>query len=753
MNSKLYKTIDIIIPIFNGYTFLQSCLQSILKYFDSYSRLILIDDASTDPNIQTCLEACKEQAEFPVLIYRNDQNQGFIKTVNQGMKLSNQNDVILLNSDTIVTKNWISKLRKAAYSKENVATVTPMSNNATIFSVPEFGQANQLPDGYNIDAFAELIEKSTLRLYPEVPTGHGFCLYLKRTSINLLGYFDETYGIGCEEENDFCMRVISHSLCNIMADDTFIYHAGKASYYDKNRNIAEQVNRDKLLTKYPFYLDLIRYYQENRPRQIWDNINVQINGLRVGIDGRCLNQNISGTQRYLLELLSAYSEQLSGLQVDLLISNGYQEYIVNLLKEYEFVSFPNLIEESQLDQKVGNIGWDIFHITFQGISLTDILAIRAYTKRLVNTWQDFILFRNPRYFTNFREFEIYRFNCRVLLESIDGVIAISEYVKQDILNENLLDQKRIKKIYHGINEEREFIQDKKLEENLIINMGLKPKRYLLFVGNDFLHKNLEVTISIFQAILNRGYNYQLVIVSKTVENGGVLPELQQNLEDDITVKDQVIFLNDISDQKLKNLYHYAGVLLYLSNAEGFGLPPLEAFSNDCPVIASKLTSIPEVVGEAATCFHPGEIENIASEVIHLIENPSARDRAIQKGRERIKQFDWIKTAQETKDFYYYLLRLPPNSQHTLPSLHLDSQKLRPTQIQLEQTQSQLEQTHSQLEQTQSQLEQTQSQLEQTQIELKQTYSQIEGMKSSKFWKMREKWFQLKSWLKLTKKSE
>lgn len=743
MNSQSQKTIDVIIPIFNGYTFLNSCLNSVIQYFDNDARLILIDDSSNDPRIQSCLEDCQKQADFPVLIYKNSQNLGFVKTVNQGMQLSDQNDVILLNSDTIVTQNWIGKLRKAAYSKENVATVTPMSNNATIFSVPEFGKANQLPEGYDIDTFAELIENTTLRLYPEVPTGHGFCLYIKRTSLNLLGFFDESYGLGCEEENDFCMRVISHSLSNIMADDTFIYHAGRASYQDESRDQAEQVNRDKLLTKYPFYLNLIRYYQENRPRQIWDNIKAQIDGLRVGIDGRCLTQNISGTQRYLLELLKAYTEQVSSLQVDLLISNGSQEYIINLLKEYELMSFPNLLEESQLDQEVGAFGWDIFHVTFQGISLTDIVAIRPYAKRLVNTWQDFILFRNPSYFANFSQFENYRFNCRILLESMDGVIAISDYVKQEILNKNLLDSQRIKRIYHGIDENHESIQNQDLEKNIVMNMGLTPKRYLLFVGNDFLHKNLELTVKIFKIILNQGYDYQLAIVGKAVGNGGVIPELQQKIKEDITVKDKIIFLNDISDEALKNLYHNAGVLLYLSNAEGFGLPPLEAFLNNCPVIASKLTSIPEVVGEAASCFHPGEINKIASQAIRLIEKPSDRDRAIQQGKERLKHFNWMTTAKETKDFYYYLLRLPPNSQHNLPALHLNSQKLIPTQ-------SQLEQTQSQLEQTQSQLEQKQSQLEQTQLELNQAYSQIEGMKASKFWKMREIWFQIKSWLKLTK---
>lgn len=715
MNEKFSKPVDVIIPVFNAYSLINACLHSVIEHFDNNARLILMDDSSSDSRILPCLEECQRQAQFPVVIHRNNDNQGFVKTVNQGMQFSDDNDVILLNSDTIVTKNWIAKLRIAAYSKDNVATVTPMSNNATIFSVPEFGKVNQLPPGYDVDRFAELIETQTLGLYPEVPTGHGFCLYIKRTSLKLLGLFDESYGSGCEEENDFCMRVISHSLCNIMADDTFIYHAGRASYQDQNRNETERFNQEQLLTRYPFYLDLIRDYQTHRPRQIWDNINAQIYGLRVGIDGRCLNQTISGTQRYLLELLQAYINLKSRIKIDLLVSNGCRDHVINLLQDYHLSSLPNLLEESQLEEEVGSDGWDIFHITFQGISLQDIVGIQPYAKRVLNTWQDFILFRNPYYFTDFREFEKYRFNCQTLLESVDGIVAISNYIKQDILNEQWLDQKRIKRIYHGINEQR---QSQTLEYNPVIKSGLTPQRYLLFVGNDFLHKNLEATVSVFQETFNQGYDYQLVIVGKAVDQGGVTSKLEQALDADI--KERVWFLDYVSDEELISLYRHAGVLLYLSNAEGFGLPPLEAFANDCPVIASKLTSIPEVVGEAAPCFHPGEIENIASDVIRLIENLSERDRAIQTGKQQLKQFNWNQTAQETIAFYYDLLRLPPNAQRNLPSLHLNSQ----------------------------QLQETESQLKQTEMELNQARTQIAAMESSKFWKLRQKWLKVKSWLGL-----
>lgn len=706
MVQESQKRVDVIIPIFNAYSTVQDCINSVLEHFDDQARLILINDCSDDDRIAPYLQSVKENSHFPVYVYNNSYNKGFIKTVNWGMELSEDNDVILLNSDTIVTKNWVRKLRKVAYRKGNIATVTPLSNNATIFSIPEFCKSNELPQGYDVPTFAEFVEEHSLCLYPEVPTGHGFCLYIKRTAINLLGLFDENYGRGYEEENDFCMRVLSYSLCNVMADDTFIYHAGGVSYKDQERKELEERNRQFLLNKYPFYLDLIRFYCENRPVQIWEQLQAKINGLRVGLDGRCLNDKLSGTQRYLLELINAYTE-MDDLSVDLLVSDRARDKIYNLLEKYNINPFPRLIEESELDGKIGSNGWDIFHVTFQGISLPDVATIRDYSKRVINTFQDSILAKNPAYFQNFSGFTDYYYHLKSTLESIDGVIAISDYIQDELLTSYFIDPQRVKTISHGVNA-------KGITESSLVNQDFSPKRYLLFIGNDFLHKNLEATVKVWKETRKQGYDYQLVLVGNAVVHGGIKDKMKAELASE----SNVFFLDQVDDQQLGELYRQAGVLLYLSNSEGFGLPPLEAFANDCPVIASNLTSIPEVVGEAAACFHPGEIKKIASEAIALIEDSQKRDRAIQKGRERVKQFDWHQTAKETLNFYYHLLRLSPHPYKNFPSLHLKSQQLETTKAQLQQSQD-----------------------------------QILAMESSKFWKLRQQWFMLKSVLGLSNGEE
>ena len=145
---------DVIVPIYNALDALNECLESVVKNTDlSICGLILINDCSTDENIDKYLKDFeKKHKDKNVTILENEVNLGFVGTVNRGMEYS-KNDVLLLNSDTVVGKDWLKKIQKCAYSMEKVATVTPLSNNATLVSVPDGLQRNELPTNIDIDEY------------------------------------------------------------------------------------------------------------------------------------------------------------------------------------------------------------------------------------------------------------------------------------------------------------------------------------------------------------------------------------------------------------------------------------------------------------------------------------------------------------------------------------------------------------------------------------------------------------------------
>ena len=221
--------VDIIVPVYNAYDDLRRCVDSVFRHTDlQKNRLIFVNDCSSDSRIAPYLDSLKGDN---VLVHHNERNKGFSANVNYGIQSSEKNDVLLLNTDTIVTKGWLDKITACAKRDPHIASVTPLSNRAEICSVPNYLEQNDIPNGYTIDTFAELVERCSLHRYPQIPVAIGYCMYIPRAVLKKVGLFDaETFQRGYGEENDFCNRAILLGYYNVMCDDTFIYHSGCASF-------------------------------------------------------------------------------------------------------------------------------------------------------------------------------------------------------------------------------------------------------------------------------------------------------------------------------------------------------------------------------------------------------------------------------------------------------------------------------------------------------------------------------------------
>lgn len=221
----MYPSSSIIVPIYNAYEELILCVRSILNHTDfERTTLILIDDKSTDERIAPYLAELAAQEHPGVIVLTNERNMGFVKTVNRGVSQT-KTDIVLLNSDTIVTKGWLERLAIAAYRDPSVATVTPMSNNASHCTI-HLEQKN-----LDIDRLGERLYTASLHDYPEIGVGVGFCMYIKRSAWEDVGELDEkAYRKGYGEEVDFCLRCQQLGYRNILCDDAFVYHKGTASF-------------------------------------------------------------------------------------------------------------------------------------------------------------------------------------------------------------------------------------------------------------------------------------------------------------------------------------------------------------------------------------------------------------------------------------------------------------------------------------------------------------------------------------------
>ncbi len=253
--------ITVIVPVYDAYEETKACLESIFKYTTIPFDLIIIDDASPDGRIRQLLEPY-QKFEW-VTVITNRENQGFVRTVNLGMEQA-KGDVVLLNSDTVVTPRWLQKLFITAYSKKKIATVTPFSNASGAFSVPFAGKNDEIVPHLTIDGMARLVERISGRIYPEVPTGNGFCMYIKRRVIDEIGVFDHVnFHRGYGEENDFCMRAMKKGWTHVIDDASFIYHKNSASFSGEKAALIKE-NRKILDRLHPEYTGLVRKFLSSK---------------------------------------------------------------------------------------------------------------------------------------------------------------------------------------------------------------------------------------------------------------------------------------------------------------------------------------------------------------------------------------------------------------------------------------------------------------------------------------------------------
>ncbi|MGH6834029.1 MAG: glycosyltransferase [Methylocella sp.] len=209
-------------------------------------------------------------------LWRNDENRGFVYTVNRGL-FAAQGDVILLNSDTLVSDFWVDKLVNTANSDETIASVSPMTNNATILSYPYPNRENGLVDNLSYSQIDSFFSENTPSLQPvEVPVNVGFCMLIKRDALQATGGFDEAlFGVGYGEECDWCMRATYLGYKHVVAIDTYVYHQGAVSFSEKALKRQALAGR-ALAVRHPEYWPLVaRCCNEDRLFRALRNVDLK----------------------------------------------------------------------------------------------------------------------------------------------------------------------------------------------------------------------------------------------------------------------------------------------------------------------------------------------------------------------------------------------------------------------------------------------------------------------------------------------
>ena len=250
------KPITIVLPVYNAHELLQQCLERVIAHTDLPWRMILIEDRSTDDRVLPFLRGwAKDKANVTLL--ENPENLGFVASVNRGLSLALEakeaetGPVILLNSDALVPARWASRLIEPFELQEDVASVTPLSNDAEIFSVPVICKRATLTPGQG-----DTIDKTACQFRPgaeisDVPTGVGFCMAIARDWLLRASSFDPAFGRGYGEEVDWCQKVSHMGGRHLVQPRLFVEHRGGESFGASDKAALIAKNNAEISRRYP----------------------------------------------------------------------------------------------------------------------------------------------------------------------------------------------------------------------------------------------------------------------------------------------------------------------------------------------------------------------------------------------------------------------------------------------------------------------------------------------------------------------
>jgi glycosyltransferase involved in cell wall biosynthesis len=217
-----------------------------------------------------------------------------------------------------------------------------------------------------------------------------------------------------------------------------------------------------------------------------------------------------------------------------------------------------------------------------------------------------------------------------------AVICISENTKQDLLNLYSIPERKVSVIHlaSGI--------------DATLSHGHDPvptNPYFLYVGMRAGYKNFDRLLRAFANAFGSSTEITLCVV------GSQFSPNEQELIAQLNLRNRIEFYGEVSDTQLAKLYRCSVGFVYPSLYEGFGIPLLEAMSCGTAVIASNCSSIPEVVGDAGVCFDPTSVDEMSAALLLLANNPTYRERLVEKGQNRARMFSWEKTVEQTLNVY------------------------------------------------------------------------------------------------------
>jgi glycosyltransferase involved in cell wall biosynthesis len=363
--------------------------------------------------------------------------------------------------------------------------------------------------------------------------------------------------------------------------------------------------------------------------------------MHIGIDARLVHYTRAGIGEYTLRLTQALAAAYPADRFTLLQHRRSAQPLVtapNVQIARTLVPTHHRLEQRLLPWVANGLGVDVFHSP-------DFIPPLAATGASVITIHDLAFLIYPHFLT--QESARYYGQIDRAVRHADEIIAVSHSTKHDLVRMLGVNEEKI----HVIHEAADPLyapEDKGEALRHVQELFDLPSEYILFVSTIEPRKNLQGLLLAYRRLRD---DYKLYPALVLVGAPGWLSDDVYSLVDKLDLRQHCYFLGRVDAHDLKHLYNAAQCLVHPAFYEGFGLPPLEAMACGTPVVVSNVSSLPEVVGDAALLVNPNQDEEITVALWRLLTDLQLRDELRGKGLQRAASFSWARAAEETMSAY------------------------------------------------------------------------------------------------------
>jgi GT2 family glycosyltransferase len=669
--------VDILVPVHNEWHVLRPCLDS-LEAFTGYpaAQITILDDGS-DSFVQERMAAfVARPGPLPKRMLRNEKALGFVKNSNRGFAEARGEFVVLLNSDTLVTPDWLEGLLEAALSDPRIACVMPMSNQCSFHSLA-------IPMGWNVFQYAAHLRRRATRTCFDAVTAGGFCLLIRCEALRDIGPYDEAFGMGYGEESDWCMRARSRGWKIVGVEDTFVYHRGKATFKDYKEKNFKQTNYQLFMDRWAdlYQKAMAGYHERDALRPLRDAYVRMDSPSAPPVLSAFIDRVRTGGPAYATIEASRYIRDQGGVRrVPAIIRErgltrgnrykhplprGFQSRrrprVVYVLEKFALSG--GVLSVVQLVNRLTLLGWDAKIATHHDHDQQYLPAYMLYHHPYVFPTAEAMIQHFPEADIVVATLWSTAFKVRrILQERLPQAIPFYFIQDDETRFFHELDQEGRSKVLESYDLIPEKIAKSDWLQGLLRERGHDCHKVRLGLDLDVFYpeaspvdRPLRILGMARPRTPRRGFA-ELVAAMREIKRRRPQVEVAffgcENLADyglDFEYADLGVVPND----RLRRVYGSSAILLDLSEFQGFGRMGLEAMACGCAAVLTKFGGIGEYARHERNCLSvdPANFGETMAAIERLVDDRELRMRLAEQGLATAQEFDCDLEARSTSRLF------------------------------------------------------------------------------------------------------